>query len=615
MLFLCCFLTFSQEDKTDLKKSRLRNNESVSESALMLLEISELYLKQEVFDSCIVYAKKVFELSDKKRDITYANVYYGRANIAIGNYELGKNALEKTINYLKENNDEKLPTVYSTLGGAYINLNVLDKALINLKEAEKTITAEEDRATVYIYFAIFYSNTRQYERAIDYLNKVTSLSLRYGDKRRLASAYAYFAKLNTDRREFQESINYYFLAEELFKNLKSDINVASIQNNIAENYAAIDSVHLARDYYNKALLISEKNNYKQLKTIVSSNIAKQDILEGINLNESINELQIINGDNYPIKIKGLICENYYYLTLGYLKKKDTLRALKLLKKGIKISEEENFYSLREKSTSLLATLNYNGKNYKQAYLNAKEVIAYKEELYNKEKNEEIELLRTKFDVNKKETDLKNKEQELLFITEKQNKKNQFYILFGLLLFTIILLLYRQIKLVKSRRQILVTENELLSLKEERLQVKIQSKENELTNLAIDIDEKNKFLENLKLNIKRIKNNTNSPLVNEELQSILFNANESIKRTQDKIQILLDVDKTNKNFYDKLKLNYPSLTEKEIKTISYLRISMSSKQISEALNISELSVNNLRSKIRKKLKLEKKDNLVEFIKNI
>ncbi len=170
-------------------------------------------------------------------------------------------------------------------------------------------------------------------------------------------------------------------------------------------------------------------------------------------------------------------------------------------------------------------------------------------------------------------------------------------------------------LVKIRRKALVSENALFSLKEKQLKNQIKSREEELTNLAIDIDDKNSFFKNLKTHIKKIKKNTSNPLINEELQSILFNANDFIKRTQYKTQMLLEVDKTNKEFYYKLKFKHPELTEKEIKIISYLRINMSSRQIADILNITELSINNLRLRIRKKLGLKKRENLVNFVKRL
>ncbi len=416
------FLSYAQVKESNsiiIKKNSLKKITDSNKRASVFLTLSEVYFKQEVFDSCLVYAQKAIKLSDNDKSTAFANIYIGKSNIAIRNYKVGKNALEKALPYLEKTNNEKLPEIYSRIGNVYVSLNMLDEAIVKLNAAEK-IAKESDKINIYIDFARFYFATREYEKIIEYLNKVTSLSLRNGNKTGLAGAYFYFALPNTERGEFEKSISYYLLAEDLYRELKSNINVANIQNNIAENYAALDSIDKAKHYYNEALMISKTNNFSKLTSIISSNMAKQNILQGVNISQSIEELTSINNNKYPIEIKGLICENYYYLAIGFLKKEDTLKAMNSLKKGITISKEENFSSLNEKNLSLLAKINFSKKNFIQAYLNAQDIIAYKEEIYNKEKNEEIELLRTKFDIN-------TKEQELLFINEQQKKKNYIYI--------------------------------------------------------------------------------------------------------------------------------------------------------------------------------------------
>src|SRR5699024_9333036 len=61
--------------------------------------------------------------------------------------------------------------------------------------------------------------------------------------------------------------------------------------------------------------------------------------------------------------------------------------------------------------------------------------------------------------------------------------------------------------------------------------------------------------------------------------------------------------------------HPDLTGREQKLCAYLRTDMSSKEISSLMNISVRSVENNRYKLREKLKLDRKENLKDFIMNI
>ena len=58
-----------------------------------------------------------------------------------------------------------------------------------------------------------------------------------------------------------------------------------------------------------------------------------------------------------------------------------------------------------------------------------------------------------------------------------------------------------------------------------------------------------------------------------------------------------------------------LTYTEVKICMYLRLNFSNKQILEYMNISESTLSNLRSSIRKKLNLNRKQGLYSVIINL
>ncbi len=68
----------------------------------------------------------------------------------------------------------------------------------------------------------------------------------------------------------------------------------------------------------------------------------------------------------------------------------------------------------------------------------------------------------------------------------------------------------------------------------------------------------------------------------------------------------------KDFFTKLKASHPTLTKSELKFCAYLRIHLSSHQISSALNVTNEGVKKSRYRIRKKLKLATIDSLEDYI---
>lgn len=68
----------------------------------------------------------------------------------------------------------------------------------------------------------------------------------------------------------------------------------------------------------------------------------------------------------------------------------------------------------------------------------------------------------------------------------------------------------------------------------------------------------------------------------------------------------------RNFKEKLSYHHPSLTTYEIELAELILEYISSKEIAQKLNITPASVNTARYRIRKKLGLEKNQDLVKFL---
>ncbi len=68
----------------------------------------------------------------------------------------------------------------------------------------------------------------------------------------------------------------------------------------------------------------------------------------------------------------------------------------------------------------------------------------------------------------------------------------------------------------------------------------------------------------------------------------------------------------KDFFDKLKTQHHKLTKSELKFCAYLRINLSSSQISSVLNVSNEAIRKTRYRVRKKLDLSPKESLEDYI---
>jgi DNA-binding CsgD family transcriptional regulator/ligand-binding sensor domain-containing protein len=168
---------------------------------------------------------------------------------------------------------------------------------------------------------------------------------------------------------------------------------------------------------------------------------------------------------------------------------------------------------------------------------------------------------------------------------------------------------------KIRKEQYHLENQIQKLKREKLQSKLRSKNKELVNNSLQVVKKNKILNKIIKNLSDMEvnsfNETNKALFNSLKKNITkeINADNSWK----------DLEKHIKNvhfeFLKRLKEKCPTITPRELDLSTYLLMNMTTKEISEVMNISTKSASVSRYRLRKKLGLERDQNLTGYLLSI
>jgi phosphate/sulfate permease len=153
-----------------------------------------------------------------------------------------------------------------------------------------------------------------------------------------------------------------------------------------------------------------------------------------------------------------------------------------------------------------------------------------------------------------------------------------------------------------------------SLHQENLGKELKFRQNEMITMAMSIIRKNEFLDNLKKEVVKIKSTVKDGETRASLNrlSLMITQDLSIDRDREKFQLL--INEQNNNFIQRLCEAHPGLTDNEKRLIALLRLNLSSKEIASILNISPKSVEMNRYRLRKKLKVDPKINLNDFIRD-
>lgn len=157
-----------------------------------------------------------------------------------------------------------------------------------------------------------------------------------------------------------------------------------------------------------------------------------------------------------------------------------------------------------------------------------------------------------------------------------------------------------------------SEQEIMQLKTDKLQTEVDHMNRELTNSTIHLINKNELLGSVKGNLEEIIKRGERSGHTEELRRIIKNIDQNINSDGDWKQFELHFNHVHGDFTHRLLERFPGLTPQEIKLSAYLRLNLNTKEIAQLLNISVRGVEISRYRLRKKLNLDRNDNLTDFI---
>ncbi|RAI92189.1 regulatory LuxR family protein [Algoriphagus yeomjeoni] len=157
-----------------------------------------------------------------------------------------------------------------------------------------------------------------------------------------------------------------------------------------------------------------------------------------------------------------------------------------------------------------------------------------------------------------------------------------------------------------------TQAQFEKLKTEKLKQEIQLKDKELAAATMHLITKNGFIDHMRNNLNAITKKSKNQEVKNEIQKVIKNIERNFSGDQDWEQFEIHFDQVHGDFMSRFKKEYSSLSPQEIKLSAYLRMNLSTKEIAYLMNISIRGVEIARYRLRKKLNLERSDNLQEYI---
>jgi ligand-binding sensor domain-containing protein/DNA-binding CsgD family transcriptional regulator len=165
------------------------------------------------------------------------------------------------------------------------------------------------------------------------------------------------------------------------------------------------------------------------------------------------------------------------------------------------------------------------------------------------------------------------------------------------------------------------EQEIISLKNQKLQYELRHKSQELANSTMNVIRKNEILLELNSNIEKVyseighsETSNTIAAIKKRLKNMQQEIKQNIERDDNWKKFAENFDIIYENYLKRLKEQFPSLSKSDLKLCAYLKMGLSSKDIAPLLNMSFRSVEMSRYRLRKKMNLNRENNLTDYLQN-
>ena len=533
-------------------------------------------------EKALFYSKKALSLANELQNVEACAL----SNKVMGELFEHQHNYQPTINYYlisikhfqKLGNDYELANLYNKLGRIYITNNYdYDQGL------------------------------KHFSMALDHARKSTSNA-------EIANALNSIGGIFYYQEDYTTAMHYFNEALKIRQKEGNPKDIAASLNNVGEIFRLQGVYEKALENYNKAVLINKNNNYLDNLAINLSNIGLIHSHNG-QAKEAVNYfLQSIDAcektGNSSEKISTLLELGKHYNRFSEFDK-----AITSFKTMSEAATELNDLKGLMNASEGLAIANEGKNNVGVALKHFKQFTQFKDSLFTINKTEQLDEMQTRFtlDLKEKELALKDNEIALLQREQKLNNFRQWLLLLSLMLVTFFgVLIYGKLQSRNKKNRLLLQQKESLNKAREALmEAELKSKSNELTNFALHLGEKTKFLEALKKELKSIKQ------LGEEdresrLKELMFNVQQNLQVQKELDEFQKTMRQVSESFAKKLKTRFPNLTKNEERLCTMLKLNLSSKEIAALNNSTIRAIEMGRYRLRKKLGLGQEQNIVDFL---
>jgi two-component system, NarL family, sensor kinase len=473
--------------------------------------------------------------------------------------------LNPALIYSQEKDLPYFHTIDSLMDVAYeLEFSNPDSAIHLYNEIARMAEIEADwlrKGRTHNYRAIVYFELGDYDQALihnqlalelferaNYIIGVASIKINIGNIR------LYYGDYNDAVKLYYEGIEIYKLEEDTLRLMTSYMNIGTL-------FYQNDYLQEALNYYSQALVWAKKIGYRNImsdlhynigNTLFRMNIFDQyryhldtaiiyaeetDFIYGkVNIyNSLLRYYRLIGDENEAFRYTHLaiesatiygnpfnLAETYNAAGATYLLFNKTGEAYSYLNQALKLARNFNYKQILSETLLNLSGYYANSNNYQQAYNLLSEYTQLADSIFTIEKQKELQELDRKYQLVKKESELKDQQLTIELKEREIYRKNRVITSSTAFIVFILVTMFLSWKIQDKKKKLVSKELERLKTEREKDVVKalLEGEEKERTRIARELhDGINGNLATLKLNMTSLQNDSYNRLIDETMEDI------------------------------------------------------------------------------------------------
>jgi DNA-binding CsgD family transcriptional regulator len=420
-----------------------------------------------------------------------------------------------------------------------------------------------------------------FKAARDQYMKALDLQRAFHNKEGIALTLRKIGVLEVDMKNYAQGLEAFELALKLERESNNAEGIANLLNNIGVAYYEMGEYGKALQHYESSLaLFRETNNLNRLPAA------------------------------------------YHNQARVYLAQGNVAQALQLASLGLPIAEQtDNRMALLE-SYQLHTDIYAARHDYEKAFDYQQRSEALKDSLAGARSRIRYAQLKTLIETERKEQEIDFLKQERVWTVFRQKIA---YAGLALALFVGGVVIYYQRHTIRTKKELLKKNDQvhaarqaLLTLElenkklvEGQLQRDLEFRHKELLTYTLNLVQKNTIMENLREGIHELLS-TSDKNSKAKISKLIKVIDYSLETEKDWDEFKMYFEKVHSSFFERLKQQYPDLSQGDLKLCSLIGLNLSMKEMAELMGISPESVKMARHRLRKKLNMPTEENLADFV---